>query len=85
MTVHEVCELYVYVLLFIMFRSYAHERETFVEKCFTLIMAISLAYMSFSILLAMLVLKLWLSCLSMSQFHYVVVLFVYLRSTSLHL
>jgi hypothetical protein len=33
-----------------MFMSYAHEREIFVEKCFTLIMAISLAYMSFSIL-----------------------------------
>jgi hypothetical protein len=47
-----------YVLLLIMFRFYAHEREIFVEKCFTLIMAISLAYMSLSILLAMLVLKL---------------------------
>jgi hypothetical protein len=52
------------VLLLIMIRSYAHEREIFVEKCFTLIMA----YMSLCILLAMLVLKLWLSCLSMSQF-----------------
>jgi hypothetical protein len=57
-----------YVLLLIMFRSYAHEREIFVEKCFILIMAISLAYMSPSILLVMFVLKLWLSCLSMSQF-----------------
>jgi hypothetical protein len=56
-----------YVLLLIMFRSYAHEREIFV-KCFILIIAISLACMSLSILLAMLVLKLWLSCLSMSQF-----------------
>jgi hypothetical protein len=74
-----------YVLLLIMFRSYAHEREIFVEKCFTLIMAISLAYMSLSILLAMLVLKLWLSCLSLSHFQHVVVLFVYLRSTCLHL
>jgi hypothetical protein len=55
-----------YVLLLIMFRSYAHEREIFVEKGFTLIMAISLASLSLSILLAMLVLKLWLSCLSMS-------------------
>jgi hypothetical protein len=56
-----------YVLLLIMFRSYAYEREIFVEKCFTLIMSISLAYMFLSILLAMLVLKLWLSCLSLSH------------------
>jgi hypothetical protein len=56
-----------YVLLLIMFRSYAHEREFFCEKDFILIMAMSLAYMSLSILLANLVLKLWLSCLSMSQ------------------
>jgi hypothetical protein len=56
-----------YVLLLIMFRTYAHEREIFVKKCLTLIMAISRACMSLSILLAMLVLKLWLSCLSMSQ------------------
>jgi hypothetical protein len=48
-------------------------------------MATSLAYMSLCILLAMLVLKLWLSCLSMSQFYHVVVFFVYLRSTCLHL
>jgi hypothetical protein len=48
--------------------SYAHEREFFVEKCFMLIMAMSLADMFPSILLAMLVLKLSLSCLSLSQF-----------------
>jgi hypothetical protein len=52
-----------YVLLLIMFRSYAHEREIFVKKYLILIMAISLACLSLSILLAMLVLKLWLSCL----------------------
>jgi hypothetical protein len=42
-------------------------RGNFCEKCFILIMAMSLACMSLSILLAILVLKLWLSCLSMSQ------------------
>jgi hypothetical protein len=73
------------VLFLLMIRSYAHEREIFVKKCFIFIMALSLAYMSLCILLAMLVLKLWLSCLSMSQFYHVVVLFVYLRSTYLHL
>jgi hypothetical protein len=40
----------------------------FCAKCFFFIMAMSVAYMSLSILLAMLVLKLWLSCLCMSQF-----------------
>jgi hypothetical protein len=50
-----------YVLLLIMFASYAHERAIFVKNTSFFIMAISLAYMSFSILLAMLVLKLWLS------------------------
>jgi hypothetical protein len=74
-----------YVLLLIMFRSYSHERQFFCEKCFIFIMAMSLAYMSLCILLAMLVLKFWLSCLSMSQFWHVVVLCVYLRSTCLHL
>jgi hypothetical protein len=57
-----------YVLLLLMIRFYAHEREIICEKCFLLIMAMSLAYMSLSILLEMFVLKLWLSCLSMSQF-----------------
>jgi hypothetical protein len=57
-----------YVLLLIMFRSYAHEREFFVEKRFTLSKAMPRSYMSFFILLAMLVLKLWLSCLSLSHF-----------------
>jgi hypothetical protein len=57
----------------------------FCEKRFVLIMAMSLAYMSLSILLVMLVLKLWLSCLPMSQFYHVIVLFLYLRSTCLHL
>jgi hypothetical protein len=57
-----------YVLLLVMFRSYAHEREFFCEKCFIFIMVVSLANMSLCTLLAMLVLKLWLSCLSMSQF-----------------
>jgi hypothetical protein len=56
-----------YVLLLIMFRSYAHEGN-FCEKCFILVMAMSLACMSLSTLLVMLVLQLWLSCLSMSQF-----------------
>jgi hypothetical protein len=60
-------------------------RGKFLWKCFIVIMAMSLAYMSLCILLAMLVLKFWLSCLSMSQFWHVVVLFVYLRSTCLHL
>jgi hypothetical protein len=49
-------------LLLTMCRSYAHEREFLCEKCFILIMAMSLAYMPLFILLAMLVLKLWLSC-----------------------
>jgi hypothetical protein len=57
-----------YVLILTMFRSYAHEREFFVKNASFFIMALSLACMSLSILLAMLVLKLWLSCLSMSQF-----------------
>jgi hypothetical protein len=56
------------VLSLIMFRSYAHEREIFVKHASFKIMAMSLAYMSLSILLVMLVLKLWLSSLSMSQF-----------------
>jgi hypothetical protein len=66
-TLHEVCGLYVVCAHFDQCRSYAHERE-FSEKCFISIMAMSLDYMFLSILLAMLVLKLWLSCLSMSQF-----------------
>jgi hypothetical protein len=57
-----------YVFIVIMFKSYTHEREIFCEKCFILIMAMSLAYMFLSILLVMLVLQLWLSCLSLSQF-----------------
>jgi hypothetical protein len=57
-----------YVLLLIMFRSYAHERKIFVKKYIILFMAMSLACMFLSILLAMLVLKLWLFCLSVSQF-----------------
>jgi hypothetical protein len=57
-TLHEVCGLYVVVLILTMCRSYAHERENFCEKCFILIMAMSLAYMSLSILLAMVVLNL---------------------------
>jgi hypothetical protein len=57
-----------YVLLLIMFRSYAHEREIYVKNASFFIMAISLACMSLSIFLAMLVLELWLSFLSMSQF-----------------
>jgi hypothetical protein len=67
-TLHEACEYMLYVLFLLMIRSYAHKREIFVKKSFIYIMAISLAYMSLCILLAMLVLKLWLSCLSMSQF-----------------
>jgi hypothetical protein len=43
-------------------------KKIFVKDASFFIMAISLACMSLSILLAMLVLKLWLSCLSMSQF-----------------
>jgi hypothetical protein len=39
-----------YVLIVIMFKSYTHEREIFCEKCFILIMAMSLAYMFLSIL-----------------------------------
>jgi hypothetical protein len=31
-TLHEVCELYVVVLLLLMIRSYAHEREFFVKN-----------------------------------------------------
>jgi hypothetical protein len=56
-----------YVLFLIMVRSYAHEREIFVKNA-SFSSWLSLAYMSLYILLAMLVLKLWLSCLSMSQF-----------------
>jgi hypothetical protein len=55
-----------YVLLLIMLRSYAHEREIFVKNASFFIMAMSLAYMSLCILLATLVLTFWLSCLSMS-------------------
>jgi hypothetical protein len=73
-----------YVLLLIMFRSYAHARDFFCEKCFILIMAMSLSCISLSILLAMHVLKLWLFCLSMSHFKNVVVPFVYLFRGSLH-
>jgi hypothetical protein len=62
MTLHEVCELYVVC------RSYAHEREFFVENASLSSCLCTLDYMSLCILLAMLVLKLWLSCLSMSQF-----------------
>jgi hypothetical protein len=50
-----------FVLLLAMFRSYAHEREFLCEKCFMLIMDMSHAYISVSILLAMFVLNLWLS------------------------
>jgi hypothetical protein len=57
-TLHEVCGLYVFVLILAMFRSYAHEREFLCEKCLLLIMAMSHAYMSLCILLAMLVLTL---------------------------
>jgi hypothetical protein len=57
-----------FVLILTMFRSYAHEKEICVEKCFILVIAMSHAYMSLSILLAMLVLNLWLSRLSMSPF-----------------
>jgi hypothetical protein len=56
------------VIILVMCRSYAHERDIFCEKCFLLIMAMSHVYMSLSILLAMLVLNLWLSCLPMSHF-----------------
>jgi hypothetical protein len=31
-TLHEICELYVVCAHFIMFRSYAHEREIFVKN-----------------------------------------------------
>jgi hypothetical protein len=61
---HEVCGLYVVCAHF----DLVSREGNFCEKCFILIMAMSLAYMSLSILLAMLVLKLWPSCLSMSQF-----------------
>jgi hypothetical protein len=47
-----------WVLFLLMIRCYAHEREIFIKKYFIFIMAISLAYMSPCILLAMLVLKL---------------------------
>jgi hypothetical protein len=57
-----------FVLILTMCRSCAHEREIFVKKYIIIFMAMSLACMSLSILLAMLVLKLWLSCLSMSKF-----------------
>jgi hypothetical protein len=57
-----------FVLSLVMLRSYAHEREVFIEKCFILIMAMSHAYTFLPILLAMLVLNMWLSCLSMSHF-----------------
>jgi ABC-type Na+ efflux pump permease subunit len=57
-----------FVLILTMCRSYAHERESFVKITSPLIVAMSHACMFLSILLAMLVLKLWLSCLSMSQF-----------------
>jgi hypothetical protein len=55
-----------FVLNLVMLRSYAHEREVFVENA--LIMAMSHDYMFLPILLAMLVLNMWLSCLSISQF-----------------
>jgi hypothetical protein len=47
-----------FVLSLIIFKSYAHELGKFCKKCLTLFMAMSLACMSLSILLAMLVLKL---------------------------
>jgi uncharacterized membrane protein len=56
-----------FVLFLTMCRSYAHDREIFVKYASFLFMAMSHAYMSLSILLAMLVLKSWLSCLSLSQ------------------
>jgi hypothetical protein len=57
-----------FVHILTMCRFYTNEREVLVKNCFILLMAMLLACMSLSILLAMLVLKLWLSCLSMSQF-----------------
>jgi hypothetical protein len=47
-----------FVPILTMCRSYAHEREFFCEKWFMLIMAMSHARISLSILLAMLVLNL---------------------------
>jgi hypothetical protein len=55
-----------FVLILTMCRSYAHESEIFV-KMRHLTMAMSHVYMSLSIWLVMLVLSLWLSCLSMTQ------------------
>jgi hypothetical protein len=57
-----------FVLILTMCRLYTHEREVLVKIFFILIMAMLLDCMSLSIWLAMLVLKLWLSCLPISQF-----------------
>jgi hypothetical protein len=58
------CMLFVGYMLFV---SYAHEGEILLKKS-SLIMAMSHAYMFLTILLAMLVLNLWQSCLFMSHF-----------------
>jgi hypothetical protein len=58
MTLHDVCELYVVGALFSHDLVLCSLVGNFYEKCFIFIMAISFAYMSPCILLAMLVLKL---------------------------
>jgi hypothetical protein len=57
-----------YVLFLLMIRSYAHKREIFVKNASFSSWLYHLLICPFSILFAMLVLKLWLSCLFMSQF-----------------
>jgi hypothetical protein len=67
-TLHEVRGLYVVCAHFDHVYVLCSWERIFCEKCFILILARSHACVSLSILLAMLVLNVWLSCLSMSLF-----------------